>query len=221
MRERVVMTTKKGGSQAKWTGGCGWEWGSTSDRVGNRTGVGINDGEGEPTRVDGEEMKKGEAMGTWRAIGFLLGVMMMIGGCAGTGMRVQTAYQPTSGDKLTYTVVAKVAVSDQALSILRQEIDSQLQNSGMLATNPDEARKHVEISITNYYMRHGAVRALVGIMAGSDNMKSSVQVKDKQSQVVVGAFFVESTNPTAMWTSKGMIEEHAKKIVEYLKSGGR
>jgi hypothetical protein len=69
-------------------------------------------------------------------------------------------------------------------------------------------------------MRHGATRALVGVMAGADNMQSSVQVRDKKSQAVVGEFFVESKNPTAMGTSRGMIVEHANKIVQYLRSGG-
>jgi len=145
---------------------------------------------------------------------------LLLGGCAGTALRVQTAYQPTPGDKVTYAVVPKVQVSEEALSILRQELESQLQGSGLLAANSGEARKNVEISITNYYMRHGATRALVGVMAGADNMQSSVQVRDKKSQAVVGEFFVESKNPTAMGTSRGMIVEHANKIVQYLKSGG-
>jgi hypothetical protein len=135
-------------------------------------------------------------------------------------MRVQTAYLPTSGDKLTYAVVPKVPVSEEALSILRQELNSQLRGSGLLAANPEEARKNVEISITNYYMRHGATRALVGVMAGADNMQSSVQVRDTKSQAVVGEFSIESTNPTALGTSRGMIVEHANKIVQYLRSGG-
>jgi hypothetical protein len=56
-------------------------------------------------------------------------------------------------------------------------------------------------------------------MAGADNMQSSVQVKDRKTQAVVGEFAVESKNPTAMGTSRGMIIEHADKIVEYLTSG--
>jgi Domain of unknown function (DUF4410) len=150
--------------------------------------------------------------------GFVL-ASLLLSGCAGTALRVQSAYQPASGDKITYAIFPKVEVSDEALSILRQELDSQLQGKGLLAANPTEARKSVEISITNYYMRHGATRALVGIMAGADNMQSSVQVKDRTTQVVVGEFAVESKNPTAWGTSRAMIMEHADKIVEYLTSG--
>src|SRR6266511_1449358 len=82
---------------------------------------------------------------------------LLLGGCAGTALRVQTAYQPTLGEKLTYAVVPKVQVSEEALSILRQELDSQLQGSGLLAATSGEARKNVEISVTNYYMRHGEI----------------------------------------------------------------
>ena len=151
-------------------------------------------------------------------LGFVL-ASLLLGGCAGTALRVQSAYQPASGDKLTYVVVPKVELSDEALSILRQELDSQLRGSGLLAANPAEARKSVEISITNYYMRHGATRAMVGIMAGADNMQSSVQVKDRRTQAVVGEFAVESKNTTAWGTSRGLIVDHANKIVEYLRSG--
>jgi len=150
--------------------------------------------------------------------GFVL-TSLLLGGCAGTALRVQSAYQPASGDKLTYVVVPKVEVSDEGLSILRQELDSQLQGKGLLAASPVEAKKSVEISITNYRMRHGAARALVGVMAGTDNMQSSVQVKDRKTQAVVGEFAVESKNPTAWGTSRGMITEHAGRIVEYLTSG--
>jgi hypothetical protein len=149
----------------------------------------------------------------------LLVASLLLTGCAGTKMSVQAPYQPTQGAALAYVVNPKVEVSDEALGILRQRLDSQLRASGLLASSAG-ASKQVEISIVNYYMRHGATRALVGVMAGADNMQSSVIVKDSTTQAVLGEFKVESSNPTAMGTSRGMIEDHADKIVAYLKSGG-
>lgn len=80
------------------------------------------------------------------------------------------------------------------------------------------ADRKAEIVIVNYYMRHGATRALVGIMAGADNILSQVTVRDGGG-AVLGEFTVESKNPSAWGTSRGMIEEHADKIVGYLKAG--
>ncbi len=69
----------------------------------------------------------------------------------------------------------------------------------------------------NYYMRHGAARAMVEIMAGSDNIQSRVKIKDSSTGNVLSEFTVQSKNPTAWGTSKGLIEEHADKIVATLK----
>jgi hypothetical protein len=56
-------------------------------------------------------------------------------------------------------------------------------------------------------------------MAGADNILSQVTVRDAASGSVLGEFVVESKNPSAWGTSRGLIEEHADKIVSYLKSG--
>jgi hypothetical protein len=139
-------------------------------------------------------------------------VCLLAAGCAGTSLNVQKAYAPGAGEKYSYTVNPKVEVPAEALDILKARLQSQL------ADRTDPAGRKVEIAITNYYMRHGAARALVGIMAGADNMLSVVTVRDAAG-AVVGEFAVESKNPSAWGTSRGMIEEHADKIAAYLKSG--
>lgn len=150
----------------------------------------------------------------------LVVTLLVVAGCAGTGMKVQTAYTPTPGASITYTVDPKVEMSTEAMGIFKQRLESQFGTSGLLAAGKPPARS-VEIVITNYYMRHGATRALVGILAGADNMQSSITVRDTKTKAVIGQFAVESTNPTAMFTSRGMIEEHADKIVRYVSSGSQ
>lgn len=154
-----------------------------------------------------------------RLIALVILVAVSLGGCSTAG-NVQRAYRPAPGDTISYVIIPKAEVSDEALAILRSELDGELRASGLLAAGPADARKAVEISITSYRMRHGATRAMVGIMAGSDNMQSSVVVTDKASGAVVGQFSVQSKNSTAWGTSRGMIADHAGKIVEYLRSGG-
>jgi len=141
---------------------------------------------------------------------------LAVAGCAGTSLNVQKSYGPTSGEKFSYAINPKVEVSAEALEIMEARMKSQLGDSLQAA---GQSGKTVEISITNYYMRHGATRAMVGIMAGADNILSQVTVRDAAGGKILGEFVVESKNPSAWGTSRGLIEEHADKIVSYLKSG--
>jgi hypothetical protein len=137
---------------------------------------------------------------------------LALAGCAGTSLSVQKPYSSSSsGQKIAYSVNPKVEVSAEALEILDARLKTQLDGGA-------GADRKVDIVITNYYMRHGATRAMVGIMAGADNILSQVTVRDA-SGAVLAEFTVESKNPSAWGTSRGMIEEHADKIVSYVKTG--
>jgi len=63
-------------------------------------------------------------------------------------------------------------------------------------------------------MCHGAARALAGIMAGFDSIKSQVTIVDG-SGAVLGRIDINSTNATGWGTSRGLIEGHAKEIVDF------
>jgi len=64
-------------------------------------------------------------------------------------------------------------------------------------------------------MRDGAARALAGIFAGADNINTTVLIKNNDA--TVGEYVVESSNASAWGTSRGSIEKHIDKIVDYLK----
>jgi uncharacterized protein DUF4410 len=153
---------------------------------------------------------------------FLLSLVvtcLLMAGCAGTSIRVQTEYRPVSGEKFTYEIVNAANMSEEGLVIIRQRLNYQLASKGLLATGPQESGRKAEVAITNYYMRHGATRALVGVMAGADNIVSSIKIKDAKTSAVLGEFVVESKNPTAVGTSRGLIEEHVDLIAQYLQTG--
>ena len=57
-------------------------------------------------------------------------------------------------------------------------------------------------------------RALVGIMAGADSIRSAVKIVDA-SGTVLGQIDINSKNATAWGTSKGLIEGHAEEIIEF------
>lgn len=138
-------------------------------------------------------------------------------GCAPPSLTVQKPYEPVAGERFTYTIKPEVDVSAEALDIMDTRLKSRLGDRLQRASEPSGRR--IEIAITNYYMRHGAARHLLGIMAGADNILSRVTVRGVGGDVVA-EFVVESGNATAWGTSRGLIEDHVDKIVSYLQAAG-
>lgn len=145
----------------------------------------------------------------------------LLTGCAGTAARIQTDYRLAQGEKVKLHLTAPPTATEEGLKILRDRLTTQLSNSGLLAPTSDGSARTVEVVVTNYSLRHGAARAMLGIMAGADNLQSTVTIKDQTTGKTLAEFVVESKNPTAWGTSQGLIEEHADKIVETLKGGKR
>ena len=75
----------------------------------------------------------------------------------------------------------------------------------------------IEITFNNYYVRPGAARALVGVMAGVDNITSTVVIKEKDNDKIVGEFRVISKNATAWSSARDLIEQHVDVIISNLK----
>ena len=149
----------------------------------------------------------------------LLAVASLVAGCAGTAASVKTEYRLAQGERLSLQVTAPPTITDEGLQILKAKLTAQLTEASLLADASATSGRILDVTVTNYTMRHGAARALLGIMAGSDNIQSTVKVKDRVTGAVLSEFSVESKNPTAMGTSRGMIETHADTIVETLRGG--
>jgi hypothetical protein len=147
-------------------------------------------------------------------------ILMVLAGCATTA-QIQSEYRLAQGEKLKLQVTVPPSATEEALQIFNERLTTQLWSNGLLAGPTDATARNLEVAVTNYSMRHGAARAMLGIMAGSDNMQSTVKIKDQATGSVLSEFTVESTNSTAWGTSRGMIEDHADKIVETLKVGKR
>ncbi len=141
----------------------------------------------------------------------------LVCGCAPPSLTVQKPYEPVAGEQFTYAIQPVAEVSAEALDIMDARLKSRLGDRLQRALEPSGRR--IEIAITNYYMRHGAARHLLGIMAGADNILSRVKVRDAAGDVLA-EFVVESGNATAWGTSRGLIEDHVDKIVTYLQAAG-
>ncbi len=143
-------------------------------------------------------------------------MLALLTGCVGTSLKVDQSYVYNASDSFSYSIIDEAEVTPQGMSIFKDRLKAQLIESTLYS---EDSNKEIEVTINNYRMRHGAARALAGIMAGADNITSTIRIKDKSSGDVVGEFQVVSKNPTATGTAKGLIEQHADKIVVYVKSG--
>lgn len=138
---------------------------------------------------------------------------LALAGC-GTSSQVRNAYVHAPDDQFVYEVINTDGMSEEGLAILKARIEALLRERGQLAVNAASGSRQVQIEITNYYMRHGAARALVGIMAGADSVESTVTIRGMDGEVL-GQIDIDSSNATAWGTSKGLIEGHAEEIVEF------
>lgn len=132
--------------------------------------------------------------------------------CSTTSV-MHSGYRVAEAQTFSYEITNTSEMSVAGLALLRDSLDQQLSDRRLLAVNGDPEALKVDVRINNYYMRNGAARFLVGIMAGRDNIRSTVKVLRADGQQM-GHFEVESYNATALGTSSGLVEKHAKEIVD-------
>jgi hypothetical protein len=118
------------------------------------------------------------------------------------------------GKSFDYAFANRGGDNAEGIAELNRVVQNQLHSSGLI--NNGAAAGKIEVTLTHYYMRHGAARALVGIMAGRDKIISHVRVVDGYG-AQLAAFEVESTNSTAWGTTGGLHQKHAEEIVQRLK----
>ena len=145
-------------------------------------------------------------------------VIFMIG-CYGTNLKINQKYMYASSDTFSYEIIEEAKVSEEGMAIFKIRLESNLNALKLISEEKGTSNKLIEITFNNYYMRHGAARSLVGVMAGVDNITSTVLIKDKDSGTIVGEFQVVSENPTAVMTARALIEDHADRIANYIKTG--
>ncbi|WP_157062454.1 DUF4410 domain-containing protein [Pseudoxanthomonas dokdonensis] len=142
--------------------------------------------------------------------------VLLLTGCISTGGTVSKANSAPKAATYWYTIEPG-SMSAKGLEVFRAQLDSRLKE--VLVAEDTPTAMHVEIAVNNYYMRPGAARALVGIMAGIDSIKTSVEIVDPSTGAIHGRIAVESSNPTALSSAGGLIERHADEIADFVLSG--
>lgn len=136
-------------------------------------------------------------------------------GCAGTKVTIQQDFNYKEAELFAYQIIDQASVTETGMSIFKSQIDNNLKLLGLI---DEDSNNVIEITFTNYYMRNDTTRALVGVLAGADNITSNITIKEKDTGNVIAKFQVVSKNPTAMGTARGLIEEHANKITDYIRA---
>ena len=141
-----------------------------------------------------------------------MALVLLVSACA-TSSQVQQAHAGLKGRSFDYQFSNRGGDNAEGIAELDRVIRERLRSGGWIGNGPASGK--VDVTVTHYYVRHGAARALVGIMAGRDKISSQVRVTDT-SGTVLAAFEVESTNATAWGTTGGLHEKHAEEIAAQL-----
>ena len=143
---------------------------------------------------------------------------LVLAGCIGTSSKVARPNASAIGSKLWYSVDNPGGMTPEGMAVLRARLDERFVAVRTAEGSPDSV--HVKVTVTAYRMRHGAARALVGVMAGKDTVLSTVQVIDPETGQELGRLNVESGNATAVGSAGGLLRGHADEIADFVLAGG-
>ncbi len=150
----------------------------------------------------------------------LLSVIVVTGCSRSSSMGVQMTYQPAAGDRFWYTITNRAGAPEEAISRLRQHLETELSSDELVAGLATVPPKTVTIELVSF-QKPGAVGAFLaraledstdssaGSLDPEGSMVSFVEVRDRRANAVVGSATVSSLS----------IRRHAARIVKHLKTG--
>lgn len=156
---------------------------------------------------------------------FLLSVSSF--GCASIDSRVSKAYVQGNGSLLSISFMqdAGVSIPSEQKQLLVNQIREGLSQNGLLATEATEATEATDgnnsqhsviVNIHTFRMRGDAARLTVGIMAGCDNISSTVIVTDKITGKEIGNAKVSIKECAAWGVASQVITKYTDGVVAYL-----
>lgn len=148
----------------------------------------------------------------------VVALTVTLAACIGTSSNVARPNASAVGSKLWYTVDNPGGMTPEGMTLLRSRLDERF--VAVRTADGTPGAVHVKVTVTAYRMRHGAARALVGIMAGKDTVLSTVQVLDPATGQELGRLNVESGNATAVGSAGGLLRGHADEIADFVLKGG-
>ncbi|WP_341676306.1 hypothetical protein [Niveibacterium sp. SC-1] len=145
-----------------------------------------------------------------------LAVLAFAAGCASNRSTAPKEAQVLApGSRLTLKIDVSKSASEEGADIYRQRLGQRLAGAGIVTADP-QAPRSLEVVLVTYSMRPPAKRALFGAFAGKDKLQSRVVLKDALTGEVTSEFFVTSQDASSIGSIRGLIEQHADKIVQSL-----
>ena len=147
---------------------------------------------------------------------FLLSVSSF--GCASIDSIVSKAYVQGNGSQLSISFIqdAGVSIPSEQKQLLVNQIREGLSQKGLLATDENNSQHSVSVNIHTFRMRDDAARLAVGIMAGCDNIGSTIIVTDKITGKEIGNAKVSIKECAAWGVASQVIKKYTDGVVVYL-----
>jgi len=127
-----------------------------------------------------------------------------------TGINATTSYY-------VMTIIDKTGggFSDANRKVLLATIQNGLRDAKMISLSKRNATHTVQISVTAYRRRNGALRFFFGAMAGGDNFNATIELHSKRTnQKIMGS--IANADVSIFGSADDMVKASAIKIVEYL-----
>ena len=154
-------------------------------------------------------------MNFWLSLALL--AILAVTGCSST-TAVQDSIPLAERKPVSYEISYQTAVEDDWKQMFEAKLRDELNRSGLLApddaVNPDQ----VSINFLVFRLRDDASRKLGGLLAGTDEIKSEIVVRNAQG-AALGRSVVTTANATAWVTSSGYLEHHARDVAAFLSGG--
>lgn len=126
---------------------------------------------------------------------------------------VQQEYISNKNHTFSVSVVEDVKIARDGNKVFK---DALIKRLSEVQKYKSSSSLIVEVTFKEYYMRHGAAKAMVGIFAGVDKVVTDVRVKDRNTGKTLGKCELKTTNATAIISAASVLDQHAKQVVKFL-----
>ena len=133
----------------------------------------------------------------------------------GTGTELTTLeeFQPKGMEKFSYELKDWYKIPETERGVFENRLETTLTEKNIFGADSNLV---LEITFEEYFIRDASSRFMVGVLAGIDNITTSVIIKNKENGEVLGRFKAISKNATAWGSKNSLIEQHADKIASFL-----
>ena len=147
-----------------------------------------------------------------------LAIAISLVGCASTKSTVAIEYEPTTKQKLALSIEkgTAVAIPEDQYALLESQIKSGLTHQNLLSPDGEISRHSATVKIHSFYLRDDLARVAVGIMAGCDNIVSTVTVTDKLTNKTIGSSHISIEECAAWGVASQVITKYTEGVVAFL-----